>query len=320
MVHQIKRYFFVFLGAMTCSAAINAFYVPNHMLNGGVSGVAMILYFILQVPMALTSIAINVPLFYYAYKLMDRNYFFLSLFGMFVFSFTLDGFRFMADWNLTQDLTVAAICGGLGNGIGAALMYRVNGGSGGTDIIGGILNKYYGITIASVGFILNTIIMGICVFLFGVEIAVYTFIGIYITAQTADRLTAGLETRKSIFIISNSYTQIAEDIFKEVGRGVTYLTGEGAFTHQERKVVFVVIKLTQIAKIKFIVQKHDPQAFMIIQEATDVLGKGFTIKSDLEIKKELLQEKKKLRLKNIARIHKQRIKEDHDRSINHEKN
>lgn len=314
MIFEIKRYAFVGLGAMICSAAINAFYIPNHMLNGGVSGIAMILYFIpiLQIPMALTSIAINVPLFYYAYKLMNKSYLFISLFGMFIFSFSLDGFRFMANWNLTNDLLVAAICGGLGNGIGGALMYRQNGGSGGTDIIGGILNKYYGITIASVAFLLNTCIMVISVFLFGVEISVYTFIGIYITAQTADKLTSGLETRKSIFIISDCYAKIADDIFREVGRGVTLLSGEGAFTKQQRKILFVVIKLTQIAKIKSITEKHDPQAFMIIQEATDVMGKGFTIKSDLEIKKKLLHEKKKMRLKNIARIHKQRIKEHKD--------
>ena len=317
MIAEVKRYAFVGLGAITCSAAINAFYVPNHMLNGGVSGVAMILYFIsvLQIPMAITSITINIPLFYYAYKLMDRNYVIISLFGMFVFSFTLDGFRFMANWNLTNDLLIAAICGGLGNGIGAALMYRQNGGSGGTDIIGGILNKYYGITIASVGFLLNTCIMAVSVFLFGIEISVYTFIGIYITAQTADKLTAGLETRKSIFIISDAYTKIADDIFTEVGRGVTMLTGEGAFTKQPRKILFVVIKLTQIAKIKSVVHKHDPQAFMIIQEATDVMGKGFTIKSDLELKKELLQEKKKQRLKNIARIHKQRTEHKETETI-----
>ena len=303
---EIKRYTMVALGAMLCSAAINTFYIPNNMLSSGVSGISIILYFILGIPMSITSISINIPLFIFAYKLMDRSYVLVSLFGMFTFSFTLDAFRFLADYNMTNDLLIAALCGGLGNGIGGALMYRVNGGSGGTDIISGILNKYYGLSYGTVSYILNSILMLICVFLFGIQPAVYTFIGIYIAAKATDKVTAGFDDKKSILIISPEYKKIAADIFNEVGRGVTFLTGEGAYTGQSRKIVFVVIKLTQIAKIKLIVHKHDPEAFMIVQEATDVMGKGFTLKSDREMKRELDYQKKKARLKNIARIHAER--------------
>lgn len=304
---QIMRYFMVALGALICSAAVNLFYVPNQMLSGGVSGVAMIFYFTLGLPMSLVSISINIPLFYFAYKLMDRSFIFVSLFGMLIFAFTLDAFRFLADLNVTNDLLIAALCGGLGNGIGAGLMYRVNGGSGGTDIISAILNKFYGISYGTVSSVINSVLMLISVFLFGIQPAVYTFIGIYIAARTTDKVTAGFDDRKSILIISHEYEKIASNIFQEVGRGVTYLLGEGAYTGQSRKLLFVVISLTQIAKIKGIVNKHDPEAFMIVQEATDVMGKGFTLKSDIQIQREMAQAKKKARLRNIARIHKERL-------------
>lgn len=306
---DIKRYLMVAFGAALCSAAINAFYLPNNMLSSGVSGVAIILYIIFGLPMSITSIAINIPLFFFAYKLMDRSYVMLSLFGMLVFSFSLDGFRFLADYKLTGDLLIAALCGGLCNGVGAALMYRVNGGSGGTDIISGILNKYYGLSYGTVSYILNGGLMLISIFLFGIQPAVYTFIGIYIAARATDKVTAGFDDKKSILIISPEYKKIASDIFNEVGRGVTFLTGEGAYTGQPRKVLFVVIKLTQIAKIKFIVNKHDPEAFMIVQEATDVMGKGFTLKSDIEIQKEIEYQKKRARIRNIARIHEKRLEQ-----------
>ena len=304
---KITRYAMVALGACLCSAAINTFYVPNNMLSGGVSGVSMILFFTSGIPMSLTSITINIPLFFYAYRLMDRSFILVSLFGMFTFALTLDALRFLSDMHVTNDFLIAALCGGLGNGIGGGLMYRVNGGSGGTDIISAMLNKFYGISYGTVSSAINSVIMVISIFLFGIEPAIYTFIGIYIAAHTTDKVTAGFDNKKSLLIISAQYEKIAADIFTEVGRGVTFLFGEGAYTKQSRKIVFVVIKLTQIAKIKSLVHKHDPEAFMIVQEATDVMGKGFTLKSDIQIQKELEHEKKKVRLKNIARIHKERL-------------
>jgi uncharacterized membrane-anchored protein YitT (DUF2179 family) len=256
--------------------------------------------------MGTVNIILNAPLFFFAYRLMDRRYVLLSLYGMFIFAFSLDAFRFMASWRATDDLLLAALCGGLGNGIGGALMYRVNGGSGGTDIVSAILNKFYGISYGTVSYSINSVLMVICVFLFGLKPAAYTFIAIYIAARATDKVTAGFDNKKSILIVSPRHEEIARDITHEIGRGVTFLYGEGAYTGKRRKVVFVVIKLTQIAKVKNIVHKHDPEAFMIVQEATDVMGKGFTLKSD----QELSAEKKRARLKNIARIHQMRLERE----------
>jgi uncharacterized membrane-anchored protein YitT (DUF2179 family) len=314
MFGEFKRYIMVTIGAVVCSAAVNAFYLPNQMLSGGVSGVSLILYFMLALPMSITNIIFNIPLFFVAYRMMDKKYIAVSLYGMFIYAFTLDAFRFLADRRLTSDLLAAALCGGIGNGLGAALMYRVNAGTGGTDIIGAILNKLYGVSYGTVSFSINAVIMTVSVFLFGIEPALYTLVAIYVAAHTADKVTAGFDHKKSILIISPAYGPIAAGIVQEVGRGVTFLFGEGAYTRQERKILFVVIKLTQIAKIKAIVYKHDPQAFMIVQEATDVMGKGFTLKSDLEVKKELLEQKKRARLRNIAHIHHQRLKEEEEKA------
>ena len=300
---EIKRYVMVALGAVLCSAAINIFYIPNNMLSSGVGGLSMIAYFTAGIPMGTVNIALNAPLFFFAYRLMDRRYVLVSLYGMFIFAFSLDAFRFMSFWHATNDLLIAALCGGLGNGIGGALMYRVNGGSGGTDIVSAILIKFYGISYGTVSYSINSVLMVVCTFLFGLQPAVYTFIAIYIAARVTDKVTAGFDNKKSILIVSPRHDDIAQAITHEIGRGVTFLFGEGAYTGQMRKVVFVVIKLTQIAKIKNIVYKYDPEAFMIVQEATDVMGKGFTLKSD----QELSAERKRVRLKNIARIHKTRL-------------
>ena len=304
---EIKRVLMVTLGCALCSATINMFYLPNNLLAGGVSGLSLICYFVLDANLSITNIIINIPLFLFGYRMMDRGYMLISLYGMFVYSVTLGYFNFLADWNVTNDLLIAALCGGLGMGIGGALMYRVNGGSGGTDIISAILHKYYGISYGTVSLSINGVIMTISIFLFGLQPAVYTLLSIFIAARATDKITAGFDNKNNLFIISPAYEEIAREISSELEIGVTFLAGEGAYSHTQRKVIFVVIKLTQIAKVKALVYKYDPQAFMLVQEATEVMGKGFTIKSDLQRQKELHEAKKRARSKNIARIRKERL-------------
>jgi uncharacterized membrane-anchored protein YitT (DUF2179 family) len=166
--NESKRYLMITLGSMICGASINAFYVPNNMLSGGVSGVSLILYLLFGTLMSVTNIIFNIPLFLFAYRLMDKSYIIASLYGMLTYALSLDAFFFLSERRLTHDLMVAALCGGLLNGVGGALMYRVNAGSGGTDIIGGILNKFYGISYGTVSLSINAAIMTVNIFLFGI--------------------------------------------------------------------------------------------------------------------------------------------------------
>ena len=173
---------------------------------------------------------------------------------------------------------LACIAGGVIYGIGAAMMYRVGGSSGGTDIIGAIINKHYSISIGTTGFMFNIILMFIGVFYFGLEAVLYTLLAFFVMFKTCNAFTDGFDYKKNIIIISEHYEEIGNGIIEVIGRGVTYLYAEGAYTHQQRKVLLVVAKLTQVAKIKQIVRDIDPGCFMIIQDANDVFGKGFTSK------------------------------------------
>lgn len=148
----------------------------------------------------------------------------------------------------------------------------------GTDIIGAIVNKHYSISIGTTGFLFNIILMFIGVFYFGLEAVLYTLLAFFVMFKTCNAFTDGFDYKKNIIIISEHYEEIGHGIIEVVGRGVTYLYAEGAYTHQQRKVLLVVAKLTQVAKIKQIVRDIDPGCFMIIQDANDVLGKGFTSK------------------------------------------
>ncbi|MGL5207405.1 MAG: YitT family protein [Acidaminococcaceae bacterium] len=264
------------IGCIIMGIAVNAFYIPHQLLSGGIGGIAVMLYYLFGLPMGIVTILINIPLFLLAYRYMDHSYPLKAVFGMLAYSFSLDFFSFLIPLAPIKDTLFSCIVGGTLNGIGAAFLYRVGSSSGGTDIIGAIFNKHYSIGISTPGFIINIILMAIAGLLFGLEPALYTLLASFISFKVANTFTDGFDYKKNIIIISNQSPVIAQEIIKIVGRGVTFLHGEGAFTHQPREILLVVAKLTQLAQIKGIVSKIDPHAFMIIHDVTDVMGKGFT--------------------------------------------
>ena len=273
------RYLMVTIGCVIIGIAFNTFYLTNNLLSGGISGVAVIAYYLFGLPVGIVSIILNIPLFILAYKFMDKEYIVGALYGMLAFSFCVDFFHFLSETVIVHDKLLSCIAGGALYGIGAALMYRVGGSGGGMDIVGAIIQKYYSISINNCNFVFNILLLFIGSFLFGIEPVLYTLLTMFVMNKTCNAFVIGFDFKKNIIIISDNPEPIAEAIIKVVGRGVTYLHGEGAFTHRQRDILFVVAKLTQTAKIRSIVRDIDPNAFMIIHDVNDVFGRGFTLKA-----------------------------------------
>ncbi len=272
-----ERYAITTLGGLICGVSINAFYVPHYMLSGGIAGIAMILHYLLAWPIGLQMAILNIPLFYAAYRFMDKAYFFCALYGMLIFTAAVDATSFLTARPAVDDTMLAAIFGGLVSGIGSGLVFRVNGSLGGTDIVAMLVKKYFAYNVGHVTLGINGVLMAVAAFLFGFKPAMFTLIAMYVGAMTIDKVIAGFNTKKTVLIVSDCSEQIAAAIMKEVGRGVTFIKGQGAFTREDKKVVFVVVSLTQMAKIKPIVDATDPHALMIVQDAVEVLGHGFTL-------------------------------------------
>lgn len=273
------QYFMVTLACAIMGIALNVFYLPNKLLSGGIGGIAVLGYHLAGLPMGAVSLVCNIPLFFLSYKFLDKQYTISALYGMVVFAASLDFFHFFSEYTVVHDTLLACIAGGVLYGIGAACMYRVGGSSGGTDIIGAIIQRRYSISISTTGFMFNIGLLTVSAFYFGIEPALYTLLTFFVMMKTCNTFTAGFDYKKNIIIISDNHYEIAEAVIKIVGRGVTYLHGEGAFTHQQRQVIFVVAKLTQLAQIRSIVRDIDPRAFMIIHDVNDVFGRGFTLKA-----------------------------------------
>lgn len=276
-IQQIKHYLFVITGCIVSSCATHLFLVPAHLFSGGISGISIIGYYIFGLPIGVQTLIYNLPLFFLAWKMLSRRYVIEAVIGTVLFSVSVDLMSFMGDFAPEVEPLLAAIYGGVFYGLGCGLVFRVNGNGGGMDIAAAIIKKYYSLNIGGVLFAVNCMIMAVAAIIFGVKPAMYTLVSMFLGGKVIDWVVSGFDDRKALLIISDQAEQIAEGIIYEVGRGVTFIEGEGAFTHQHRRIIFVVAALTQIARLKYITNTYDKQAFMIIFDATEVMGRGFTL-------------------------------------------
>jgi uncharacterized membrane-anchored protein YitT (DUF2179 family) len=283
MRHKILQYLVVAVGCLLSAVSINSFLVPHHLLSGGVSGLAIIFYYLFKLPIGLQILGMNIPLFYAAYRLIGKEYTIKTLYGTALFSFFVDATQFLSSTTLVDDPIISAITGGIVSGIGSGLVFRVDGSGGGLDIVSSIIKKYYSLNVGIVSFAINCVIMFIAAILFGIKLAVLTLIAMFIAAKITDNVVEGINRKKTVYIVTYKTDEIVKAILKEVGRGATILHGEGAFTRQQKQVVFVVVSLTQISQIKLLVQESDPHAFMIVQDAVEVMGRGFTLPGEKQL-------------------------------------
>jgi uncharacterized membrane-anchored protein YitT (DUF2179 family) len=251
--------------------------VPSHLLTGGVTGIAMIIYYLAELPIGVQTFIYNLPLLIASYKLLGKEYTFDVVVGTVIFSICLDATRFLNDYAPINDLMLASIYGGVFNGVGYGIVFRMNGSTGGFDILGAIVKKFYSMNMGSTIFAFNCCIVGVAGILFGIQPALFTLICMYVNSHVTDKVIAGLNRKKAVLIISENSADIAEAIMYEIKRGVTYLHGQGAFSGNERNVIMVVVSLTEIAKLKMIVNVLDKNAFLIMMSASEIMGRGFTM-------------------------------------------
>ena len=270
-------YILLVIGCLISAAGLNLFLVQHHLLSGGVGGLALIAYYLFSLPVGMLILVLNLPLLYLAYRFLGKRYLVASIFGTVLYSVLVDATQFLSGYTVVDDTMLAAIYGGVICGIGFGIVFRAGFNTGGFDIISAIVKQYYGINMGTFNFMVNSIIVLLSAVLFGIKPAMFTLISMFITAQLTNRVVTGFNHKKTIMIVSESAREIADEIIEELGRGVTFLHGEGAFTGQPRRVIFVVVNLTQIARIKMLTAKIDPYAFMIVQDASEVMGRGFTL-------------------------------------------
>ena len=263
------------VGASVMAAGVSFFLLPNQLSSGGFSGIATIVYYLLHIPMGVTILVLNMPIFLFAIYKLGKGFFTKSLIGTVSLSVFIDLFdKFNS---LTQDRFLACIYGGILIGLGTAIILKVNSSTGGTDLVGNIVRQYNGnIRIGTIITMIDTIIVILNVIFFReIEIGLYSAIAIYLMGKIIDIFFEGIYFTKLLVIISDKNEQIAERIGNIIKRGTTGLYGKGMYTNQEKLVLVCAASRGDVARVKQIAKEIDSRCFIIISNAREVFGEGF---------------------------------------------
>lgn len=273
-----KNFILIVLGAYLISLSINMFLLPHKMTTGGASGIATILYYLSNIPMGITILAINLPLFVIAIVKLGKKFVIKTIFSTILLSVFLELFKYDQVIQTTQiDLLMSCIFGGIISGIGLSLTFKAGASSGGSDLLANIIYKLT--KIQSLSKVLMgieiVIISGVIICFKDINLGLYSIIALFISTKVIDVIFDGIYNTKVATIITKKGDQIVESILSELGRGATITNSIGAHSGEENTTITCVITRNQIASLKQIIRDNDNRAMMYITNANEAIGKGF---------------------------------------------
>ena len=286
MQKKIRRYLGMTIGIAIVAIGINMFFVPNKIAAGGITGLATVLHYLSGLSVGSLMLIFNVPLFIIGIKILGDKYGLKTLYGAIALAVLVDVFAPYTP-TLTHDILLNSIYGGLLVGVGMGLVFRFRGNTAGTALAAAILHKIFNITVGQALLILDFFVVAFAGIVFkSPELALYAIIAIFVTAKIIDLVQEGPNNSKAFFIMAAEPELLAEGILKEVDRGVTFLQGKGGYTGQDRELLLCVVETSEVTQLKELIYQHDPQAFIIVTDAQEVLGEGFSSKPRPRLMKE----------------------------------
>lgn len=269
----VKRAVLITIGAMIMAVGLEIFLVPNQVIDGGIVGVSIMLSHITGVKLGLFIFILNIPFFFIGYKQIGKTFAFSTLYGIIILSISTTFLHPVAAF--TQDILLASLFGGIVLGIGVGMVIRYGGSLDGTEILAILSSKKLPFSVGEIIMFVNLFILASAGFVFSWDRAMYSLLAYYVAFKMIDITIKGLDESKSVWIISENHKEIGDALLHRLGRGVTYLNGEGAFSGDDKKVIFCVITRLEEAKLKDIVAEHDPSAFLAIADIAEVRGGRF---------------------------------------------
>lgn len=262
------------LGAFIFALGINLFAIPNQMAEGGITGITLLLYYTLNIPISLSNIVLNTLLVIIGFRFLNKSTIFYTIYTYFAISFLIE---FTKPFQLVMnDKILVALATGFSIGLSIGIIMLAGGSTAGIDILALMLNKHFHIPTSVAMLFLDICIILPSAFVVGFETMLYTFISLFVSVKIIDFILLGLNPKKTVMIVSEQHAAIAERISKGMSRGVTVLNGYGYFSGQERKVLFVVLDRKQVIDLTKFVTTIDPRAFYTVTNVHSVIGEGFT--------------------------------------------
>jgi len=258
-------------GSVICAAAIKGILIPKGFLAGGVTGLALLIHYVLPyMPLGIIYFVLNIPLFLIGWMFVGRRFFLYSVAGVSIFSAVV-----LLPCPVLQihDMILAALTAGIVTGLGSGIILRSLGSAGGLDILSIVLYRKYSIRPGTVILFFNALLMIAAAFRIPLEMILYTLIYMYVTSYCVNLVVTGLSQRKAVMIISPQWKAISQEIMERLQRGVTLVRGEGGYTGNELHILYSVITFGELARFKEMIKKIDPNAFVVVTDTLEVMGR-----------------------------------------------
>lgn len=277
VMFTIKKYCILFIGSILAAIGLEIFLVPNQIIDGGVVGIAIMASSLTGLDISVFLILLNLPFLYIGYNHIGKTFALSTLFSIISLSCWVYVFHPVPE--LTNDLFLAAIFGGIILGVGVGLIIRNGGSLDGTEIMAILLDKRTGFSVGEIIMFFNLFILSSAGLVFSWEKAMYSLVAYFVAFKVIDITIEGLDESKGIMIVSDYPDEIAEALMARLGRGVTVLHGAGGFTGEPKRVLYSVVTRLEIAKLKSIIYEKDEDAFVTINEVHEVFGGRFKKKA-----------------------------------------
>lgn len=276
-VRLVKKYIMLFIGSIIAAIGLEIFLVPNNIIDGGIVGISIMASHITGISLSVFLVLLNVPFLYLGYVQIGKTFAISTLFSIASLSYWVAFFHPIPE--VTNDLFLAAVFGGIIVGVGVGLIIRYGGSLDGTEIVAILLDKRTGFSVGEIVMFFNLFILTSAGLIFGWDKAMYSLVAYFIAFKVIDTTIEGLDESKAVLIVSDKPDEIADALMARLGRGVTILHGEGGYTKDKKYVLYSVITRLEMAKLKSIVDEKDENAFVTINDVHEVMGGRFKKKA-----------------------------------------
>lgn len=257
------------VGTMIAAIALECFLIPNTILDGGITGISIIIYKLFKIPLSLLVIVLNAPFIYIGYKNLGKHFLFRTIYSMISFAIFLSVFSILQP--VTEEILLATVFGGGILGIGVGLVIHFGGCVDGTESVAIVISKKTSLSVGQIVLMFNLVIYTIAGLIFGIDRALYSLLTYFITFNVIDFVSEGLEQAKAALIVTEKGTFLSKEIYKRLGRTTTTLKGKGLISG-EKEVLYCVLTRIEIYELKHIVEEMDESAFVSILDVSDIIG------------------------------------------------
>lgn len=268
------------VGAILAAYALETFLIPNTILDGGVTGISIIISKLTKIPLSFLVLILNIPLIYIGYKNMGKSFLIKAVYSMVLFSIFLSYFGYFE--SVTEQILLATVYGGALLGVGVGLVIHFGGCIDGTESVALVISKKTSLSVGQIVLIFNLIIYSVAGIIFGIDRAMYSLLTYFITFKVIDFVSEGIDQTKSALIITEKGTDMANEIYKRLGRTVTKIKGSGLISG-EKEVLYCVLTRMEVSVLKKICNEMDESSFISISDVSEIIGEH--IKSNKKAKK-----------------------------------